>query len=84
MDADRGVRRRATDVAEAGSGMGVLGMAGSSSESIVATDGNGVNSGVLASEGTGDVVMWLKKQELKPVNDRASRGCGRGAKSRLR
>ena len=84
MDADRGVRRSAASVAEAGLGMGVLGMAGSSSESRVATDENGAISGVLASEGTGDVVMWLKNRELKPVNDRASRGCGQGAKSRLR
>ena len=64
--------------------MGVLGMAGSSSESKVASDGNGEISGVLASEETGDVVILLKKWELNPVNDRASRGCGRGAKSRLK
>ena len=84
MDADRGVRWSGASAAEAGSGMGVLGMASSSSESKVDSDGNGEISGVLASEGTGDAVILLKKQELKPVNDRTSRGCGRGAKSRLR
>ena len=76
MDADRGVRRRAASVAEAGSGMGVLGMAGSSSESRVATDGNGVISGVLASEGTGDVVIWLKNRELNSLMTGHQEGVG--------
>ena len=54
--------------------MGLLGVAGSNSASNVASEVNGELSEVLASEGTEDVVRLLKNQELKPVNDRASRG----------
>ena len=59
-----------------GMGTGLLEVAGSKSASKVASDGNREISGVLASEGTEDVVRLLKKQELNPVSDRALRGWG--------